>query len=76
MVIINIFLLQKLKSQQQKILAEKLARAKLASKSDIANFVKETDFNDKLKNLSKKATSNETKHLLVENKLENEAHLY
>ena len=41
----------------------------LASKSDIANFVKKTDFHDKLKKLNEKVTSNKTKHLLVENEL-------
>ena len=34
--------------------AARLAQANLASKSDIANFVKKTDFDDKLKNLNKK----------------------
>ena len=45
----------------------RLAQANLASKSDIANFVKKTDFDDKLKNVNKKVTSNKTKHLLFEN---------
>ena len=45
----------------------RLALANLASKSDIANFVKKTDFDDKLKNVNKKVTSNKTKHLLFEN---------
>ena len=31
----------------------RLAQAKLASQSDLANVVKKTDFNDKLKNLNK-----------------------
>ena len=44
-----------------------LAQANLPSKRDIANFVKKTDFDDKLKTLNKKITSNKTKHLLVEN---------
>ena len=39
----------------------------LARKSDIANFVQKTDLADKLKNLNKEITSNQTKHLLVEN---------
>ena len=47
--------------------ATRLAQANLASKSDIANFVKKTDFDDKLKNLNKKVTSSKTRHLLVEN---------
>ena len=34
--------------------AARLAQANLASKSDIVNFVKKTDFDDKLKNLNKK----------------------
>ena len=48
--------------------AARLARTDLASKSDIANFVKKTDFDDKLTNLNKEVTSNKTKYLLVENK--------
>ena len=47
----------------------RLAQANLASKNDIANFVKNTDFDDKLKFLNKKITSNKTKHVLVENEV-------
>ena len=47
----------------------RVKQANLVSKSDIANFVKNTDFDDKLKNLNKKITSNKTKHVLVENEL-------
>ena len=47
----------------------RLAQGNLASKNDIANFVEKTDFDDKLKNLHKKVTSNKTKHVLVENEL-------
>ena len=47
--------------------ASRVAQANLASKNDIATFVKKTDFGDKLKNLNKKITPNKTKHLLVEN---------
>ena len=46
--------------------ASRLAKTNLAIKSDIANFVKKTDFDD---NLNKKVTLNKTKHLLVENEL-------
>ena len=35
----------------------------------MADFVKKTDFDDKLKNLNKNATSNKTKHVRVENEL-------
>ena len=34
--------------------AARLAQANLASKNDIADFVKKIDFDDKLKNLNKK----------------------
>ena len=37
--------------------AAAFTQANLASKSDIAAFVKMTDFDDKLKNLNKKVTS-------------------
>ena len=41
----------------------RLAQTNLARKSDIANFVKRTDFDGKLKQkLNKKVTSNKTKH--------------
>ena len=58
MITMNIPILQNLIS---------LAQANLPSKRDIANFVKKTDFDDKLKTLNKKITSNKTKHLLVQN---------
>ena len=38
----------------------------------MADFVKNTDFNDKLKNSNKKITSKRSKHLLVENELKNQ----
>ena len=49
--------------------ATKLAQANLGSKSGIANFVKNRDFDNKPKKLNKKVTSNKTKHLLVKNEL-------
>ena len=47
----------------------KISKPNLANKNNIASFVKKTDFDDKLKNLDKKITSNKTKHVLVENEL-------
>ena len=44
-----------------------MLQVNLAGKIDIANFVKKTDFDDKLKYLNKKVISNKTEHLLVEN---------
>ena len=40
------------------ILLLKLTSENLASKSDVANFAKETDFDNKLKNLNENVTSN------------------
>ena len=50
--VINILLLKELK-------------ANLASKNDIAVLVKKTDFDDKLKNLNKNATSNKKNMYLL-----------
>ena len=47
----------------------RLKQENLAGKNDIANFVNKTGFNDKLKNLNKKITSNRTKNVIVENEL-------
>ena len=44
----------------------RLKQVDLASKSDIDNLVEKTDFVDKLKNVNRKATLNETKHLETE----------
>ena len=46
-----------------------LAQANSASKSDITNFVKKTDCDDKLKNSNKKIISNKTKHVPIDNEL-------
>ena len=67
-VMINILLLLKLTSEN---FAARLAQANLATKSHIANFPKTTDFDDKLKKINRKITSNKTKHVLVENELRN-----
>ena len=48
--------------------ASRLAQARLVSKNDIANFVKKTDFDNKLKKVNKtKKNSNKTNHILVGN---------
>ena len=44
-------------------------QANLASKSNIVNFVNKTDFDNKLPNFNKRINSNKTKHILVENGL-------
>ena len=47
----------------------RLKRANLVSKTDIANFVKKKDFDNKLLSLNKRINSNKAKHVLVENEL-------
>ena len=47
----------------------RLLQTNLASKNDIGSFVKGTDFDKKLKNFHKNVTSNKSKHVLVENEL-------
>ena len=49
--------------------AARLAQANLASKNNIANFIKKTDLDNKLKTLNEKVTSNKSKQLLIENEL-------
>ena len=49
--------------------AERLKEAKLANESDISNFAKEKDFDEKLTNINKNVTLNKSKHVLVENEL-------
>ena len=41
--------------------AERLKQTKLTTKDDITDFVKETYFDEKLRNINAKATSNKTK---------------
>ena len=45
-----------------------MAEENLASKNDIANFIKKTEFDVKVKNVNIKPTSNKIKRVLVENK--------
>ena len=47
----------------------RLAQAKLATKVVTADFVKETDFYNKLKTINKKVTSHKEKHVEVQKKL-------
>ena len=47
----------------------RLKQANVATKADIADFLKKKDFVDKLKKVNKRVTSNKSKHLLVENEL-------
>ena len=52
--------------------ASRLKQANLASKNDTADFVKNIDFDKKLKNYNKKITSNKTKDALIQNELKTE----
>ena len=49
--------------------AARLKQANLARKSDIPNFVNKADFDNKLLSFNKRINSNKTKHVLVENGL-------
>ena len=48
-----------------KLTAENFCCNIITSRNVIANLARKTDFDDKVKNLNKKITSNQTKHVLV-----------
>ena len=50
-------------------LTVRVKQANLASKTNTACVAYETDFDDKLKNLIKKVTSNKAKHVMIEKEL-------
>ena len=50
-------------------IAARLALANLTTKTDVADFVKETDFDNNLKNINEKVISNKRKHLEPKKKL-------
>ena len=50
--------------------AARLKIANLTNKNDITNFVRKKHFDEELKNYNEKIPSNETKHVLVENELD------
>ena len=54
----------------------RLKQANLASKSDIANFKKKRELDNELLSFDKRINSNKTKHVLVENKLNELKKLY
>ena len=60
---------QKFSRLTSKNFAAILKQANLVSKNDISDFTKKTDFDDKLKNINKKVTSNKTRHMEVTKKL-------
>ena len=49
--------------------AVKLAQAKVTTKDNIVDFIKKTDFDNKLKHINKSLTSNKAKHAEVGKKL-------
>ena len=71
MIIISILLHKNLINQRQKILQpdqHKQIQQNLATKVNIDDFIEKTDF-DGPKYINKKVTSNKTKHIEAENKL-------
>ena len=63
---INILLLKNEITLPVDNFAARRAQTSLVNKVDIADFVKETDFDNKLKNINIKVTSNKTKHKILE----------
>ena len=49
--------------------AARLKQVNLASKTDITNFVNKADFDNKLLSFDERINSNKTKHVIVENEL-------
>ena len=49
--------------------AARLKQANLVSNDNISDIVKNTYFDDKLKNLNKRVISNKTQHVLIQNEL-------
>ena len=47
----------------------RLKQTNLVTKGDITDFIEKTNFDDKLKNLNNKVTSNKSQHVLVQNEL-------
>ena len=67
MIMINILLFKNLSQRQETLLqTNKFSINKLSKQNDIVDFVKTTDFNDKLKELNKEVTSDKTKHVEAE----------
>ena len=67
MIMINILLFKNLSQRQEALLqTNKFSINKLSKQNDIVDFVKTTDFNDKLKELNKEVTSDKTKHVEAE----------
>ena len=58
----NISLQRNLIKKSQEI----FLKAKLATKNDIADFLKKTIFDEKLKEINKEVTTNKTKHVAAE----------
>ena len=68
MIIVNILLHKNLISYVTKFCC-KIRASKFSDQNDIPALVKKTDFDDKVKNLNKKVTSNKTKHIEAEKKI-------
>ena len=60
---INILLLLNLIKLTAGNFAERLKQAKLTTKDDIADFIKKTNFDDKLKKINKQVTPNKTRNV-------------
>ena len=65
----NVYIItKKINELTSENLPVRLKQGNKASKNDIADFVKQTDFGNKPKSINKKVTSNKTKQVAVEKK--------
>ena len=51
------------------MLDAKITEKKVVNETNIVDFIKKTNFDDKLNNISKKVTLNKSQYLLVENEV-------
>ena len=51
------------------MLDAKITEKKVVNETNIVDFIKKTNFDDKVNNISKKVTLNKSQYLLVENEL-------
>ena len=67
--ILLIFLTAEFNNSTTENFSARCKQANLATKGDIAGFIKKTDFHDKLKNVNKNVTPKKSKRVLIENEL-------
>ena len=69
-IMITVIIISLLKNLIRQVNDRRLKQANLTTKAYTADFIKKTDFNERLKNLNKLITSNKTADVLVEDELQ------